>query len=160
MDGLYVFADLVRLLAQNVTKSFTKKYTPLEHPRILQYLKTTTKRQVIMPTFTNSLPKGKGQVKRQKVQDTKQRSWTYLQEPATSLTSPGPYQPAKDKGKDKGKSKGKGKGKGKSKGKGKGKAIKEKDHLRGKEKHRPKVMPHLLVSSHFHQRQENLIMDI
>jgi hypothetical protein len=114
--GEYVFAELLKLLAQNVT-SFTKKYTPHEHPRIMQYLKTRAKREVIMPTFTtNQLPKGgKGQVKRQKVQDTKQRSWTYLQEPATSLISPGPYQPAKGKGIDKGKPKGKVKGKGKPK---------------------------------------------
>jgi hypothetical protein len=120
-QGEYVFAELVKLLAKNVT-SFTKRYTPQEHPRIMQYLKTRAKRQAIIQTFTSQLPKGKGkgQVKRQKVQDTKQRSWTYLQEPATSLTSPGPYQTTKGKRKDKGKSKGSGKGKGKPKGKGKG----------------------------------------
>jgi hypothetical protein len=42
--GLCAFAELVKLLAQNVT-SFTKKYSPLDHPRILKkYLKTRAKR--------------------------------------------------------------------------------------------------------------------
>ncbi len=140
-QGEYVFAELVKLLAKNVT-SFTKRYTPQEHPRIMQYLKTRAKRQVIIQTFISQLPKGKGkgQVKRQKVQDTKQRSWTYLQEPATSLTSPGPYQPTKGKGKDKGKLKGSGKGKGKpkGKGKGKGKGDKGKGFPKGKGKSSPK----------------------
>jgi hypothetical protein len=106
----------------------------------MQYLKTRAKRQVIIPTFANLLPKGKGkgQVKRQKVQDTKQRSWTYLQETATSLISPGPYQPAKGKGKDKGKPKGSGKGKGKPKGKGKGKGDKIKGLPKAKGKPSPK----------------------
>jgi hypothetical protein len=72
------------------------------------------------------------------VQDTKQRSWTYLQEPATNLTLSGPYQPAKGKGKDKGKPKGNGKGKGKPKGKGKGKGDKVKGFPKGKGKSSPK----------------------
>jgi hypothetical protein len=59
-QGEYVFAELVKLLAKNVT-SFTKRYTPQEHPRIMQYLKTRAKRQVIIiPTFVNLLPKGRG----------------------------------------------------------------------------------------------------
>jgi hypothetical protein len=33
-QGEYVFAELVKLLAKNVT-SFTKRYTPQEHPRIM-----------------------------------------------------------------------------------------------------------------------------
>ncbi len=134
-----MFAELVKLLAKNVT-SFTKRYAPQEHPRIMQYLETRAKRQVIMPTFANLLPKGKGkgQFKRQKVQDTKQLSWTYLQEPATSLVSPGLYQPAKGKGKDKGKPRGNGKGKGKPKGKGKGKGDKRKGYPKGKGKSSPK----------------------
>jgi hypothetical protein len=118
--------------------------TPQEHPRIMQYLKTRAKRQVIITTFAGMLPKGKdkgkGQAKRQKLQDTntKQRSWTYLQERATSLISPGPYQPAKGKGKDKGKLKGSGKGKGKPKGKGKGKGDRGKGFPKGKGKSSPK----------------------
>ncbi len=36
-NGIYPFSDLVKILAQNVT-SFTKRYTPYEHPRIMQYL--------------------------------------------------------------------------------------------------------------------------
>ena len=35
-NGVYPFSELVKLLAQNVT-SFTKRYTPHEHPRIMQY---------------------------------------------------------------------------------------------------------------------------
>jgi hypothetical protein len=58
-QGEYVFAELVKLLAKNVT-SFIKRYTPQEHPRIMQYLKTRAKRQVIIQTFTSQLPKGKG----------------------------------------------------------------------------------------------------
>jgi hypothetical protein len=113
----------------------------------MQYLKARAKRQVIMPIFSNPNPKGKGkgQDKRQKLQDSKQRSWTYLQEPATSLISPGPYQPSKGKGKDKGKPKGNGKGKGKPKGKGKGKGDKGKGFFKGKGKSTPKgnTMPGL-----------------
>ena len=61
-QGEYVFAELVKLLAKNVT-SFTKRYTPQEHPRIMQYFKTRAKRQVIITTFTGMLPKGKGKGK-------------------------------------------------------------------------------------------------
>ena len=138
-QGDYVFTELVKLLAKNVT-SFTKKYAPHEHSRIMQYLKMRAKRQVILPTFSNPIPKGKGkgQAKRQKLQDNKQRSWTYLQETATSLVSPGPYQPAKGKGKSKDKPKGIGKGKGKPKGKGKGKGDKGKGFPKGKGKSTPK----------------------
>ncbi len=84
--GEYVLTELIKLLAKNVT-SFTKRYTPQEHPRIMRCLRVRSKRQVVIQTFTNQLPKGKGgkaPVKRQKVNDTKQRSWTYLQEQATS----------------------------------------------------------------------------
>ena len=48
--GDYVYTELVKLLAKNVT-SFTKKYAPHEHTRIMQYLKARAKRQVIMPIF-------------------------------------------------------------------------------------------------------------
>jgi hypothetical protein len=130
-NGIFLFSDLVKLLAQNVT-SFTKRYSPAEHPRILKYLKTRSLRQVIMPQFAN--PPIKGKAKRQKTSQPTQRAWAYVQEPATSLTSPGPYQApytpnSKGKG-SKGKPKGKGKfspsptpgkGKGKPKGKSKGK---------------------------------------
>ncbi len=57
--GEYVYAELVKLLAKNVT-SFTKKYAPHEHTRIMQYLKMRAKRQVMMPIFSNPIPKGKG----------------------------------------------------------------------------------------------------
>jgi hypothetical protein len=112
-NGLFLFSDLVKLLAQNVT-SFTKKYSPADHPRILKYLKTRSLRQVIMPQFANPPIKGgKGKVKRQKTSQPSQRQWAFLQEPATSLVSPGPYQAANSpypKGKgSKGKPKGKGK---------------------------------------------------
>jgi hypothetical protein len=137
-QGDYVFTELVKLLAKNVT-SFTKKYAPHEHPRIMQYLKARAKRQVIIPTFSNPIPKGKGkgQDKRQKLHDNKQRSWAYLQEPITSLISPGPYQ-VKGKGKGKLKGGGKGKGKPKGKGKGKGKGDKGKGFPKGKGKSTPK----------------------
>jgi hypothetical protein len=115
-NGLYSFTELVKLLAQNVT-SFTKKYSPHDNPRILKYLKTRSMRQVILPSFTGPAAKGgQGKAKRQKLPN--QRMWSYMQEPATSLVSPGPYQP-KGKGKSKSKGKGKGKGKGNPKGKGK-----------------------------------------
>jgi hypothetical protein len=94
-----------------------------------------------MPQFAQQqLKGGKGKTKRQKTSQPNQRVWAYLQEPASSLVSPGPYMATpnskgkgpkgkpKGKGKpftysDKGKPKGKGKsnGKGKPKGKGKGK---------------------------------------
>ncbi len=96
-----------------------------------------------MPQFANTPIKGgKGKAKRQKTSQSTQREWAYIQEPATSLVSPGPFQApytpnskgkgpkGKPKGKSKfspsptpGKGKGKpqGKGKGKPKGKGKGK---------------------------------------
>jgi hypothetical protein len=137
-QGEYVFAELVKLLAKNVI-SFTKRYAPQEHPRIMQYLKTRAKRQVIIPIFANLLTKGKGKGQAKKQKDTKQRSWTYLQETAASLISPGPYQPAKGKEKNKGKSKGSGKEKGKPKGgKGKGKGDKGKGFPKGKGKPSPK----------------------
>jgi hypothetical protein len=60
--GEYVFTELVKLLAKNVT-SFTKRYTPQEHLRIMQYLKTRAKKQVIITTFASMLPKGKGKGK-------------------------------------------------------------------------------------------------
>ena len=123
-NGLYPFSELVKLLAQNVT-SFTKRYTPHEHPRIMQYLKTRAKRQVILPTFTNPATKaGQGKAKRTKVQKPNQRQWTYLQEPTTGLVSPAQYQP-----------KGKGKGKFGNKGKPKGKG---KPHQKGTTKGKPK----------------------
>ena len=98
-NGIFIFSELVKLLAQNVT-SFTKKYSPVDHPRILRYLKTRSLRQVIMPQFTNPPIKGgKGKAKRQKTSLPTQRAWTYTQEPATSLLSPGPYTPySKGKG--------------------------------------------------------------
>ncbi len=62
-NGIFVFSDLVKLLAQNVT-SFTKKYSPNDHPRILKYLKTRSQRQVIMPSFVHQPIKGgKGKAK-------------------------------------------------------------------------------------------------
>ena len=80
--GIFVFADLVKLLAQNVT-SFTKRYSPTDHPRILKYLKTRSLRQVIMPQFAQQqLKGGKGKTKRQKTSQPNQRVWAYLQEPA------------------------------------------------------------------------------
>ncbi len=64
-NDIFLFADLVKLLAQNVT-SFTKRYSPTDHPRILKYLKTRSLRQVIMPNFANQSSKGgKGKAKRQ-----------------------------------------------------------------------------------------------
>ncbi len=69
---IYPFSELVKILAQNVT-SFTKRYTPHEHPRIMQYLKTRFKRQVILPTFSNPAAKGgQGKAKRVKVQKLNQ----------------------------------------------------------------------------------------
>ena len=141
-NGVYPFTELVKLLAQNVT-SFTKKYTPQEHPRIMQYLKTRSKRQVILPLFVNPATKGgHGKAKRLKVdKKPNQRQWTYMQEPATGLVSPAPYQP---KGKGKGKVKGKSKGKGKTapKGLGKGKLKgKGKFQPKGKGKFQPKGNP-------------------
>ena len=127
-DGDYVVTDLIKLLAQNAT-SFTQRYAPQDHMRIMKYLRTRTIRQVVTPSFIEATTKGKGKgkrglTKRQKVQTPTQRAWTYAIEPAIGLTPPSPYQP-KGKGyfpKGKGKSSdGKGKGKLPSKGKGKGK---------------------------------------
>ncbi len=111
MVAIFLFADLIKLLAQNVT-SFTKKYSPTDHPRILKYLKTRSLRQVIMPQFAQQqLKGGKGKTKRQKTSQPNQRVWAYLQEPASSLVSPGSYiSTPNSKGKGlKGKPKGKGK---------------------------------------------------
>jgi hypothetical protein len=127
-NGIYPFSELVKILAQNVT-SFTKRYTPHEHPRIMQYLKTRSKRQVILPTFTNPAAKGgQGKAKRAKVQKLHQRQWTYMQEPTTGLVSPAlsakrqrkAQRQGKGKSKGKGKTSSKGAPKGKPKGKGKG----------------------------------------
>ncbi len=127
-NGIFVFSDLVKLLAQNVT-SFMKKYVPTDHPRILRYLKMRSLRQVIMPQFVHQTIKGgKGKAKRQKTSQPNQRAWSYLQEPATSLISPELYPTAytpTSKGKS---SKGKSKDKGKfltPTNKGKGKPISE-----------------------------------
>ncbi len=66
-NGLYPITELVKLLAQNVS-SFTKKYSPHDHPRILKYLKTRSTRQVILPSFIGPVAKGgQGTAKRQKV---------------------------------------------------------------------------------------------
>ncbi len=92
LSGTYIFADLVKLLAQNVTSFTKKKYTPLEHPRIIKYLKTRATRQVVTPSYITATPKGKGgkgSVKRLKVAG--QRGWTLLKETATSLLAPAPY---------------------------------------------------------------------
>ncbi len=35
-NGIFLFSDLDKLLAQNVT-SFTKRYSPADNPRILKY---------------------------------------------------------------------------------------------------------------------------
>jgi hypothetical protein len=100
-----------------------------------------------MPQFVHQpLKGGKGKAKGQKTSQPNQRAWSYLQEPASSLVSPGPYQAAytpTSKGKSsKGKSKGKGKpasstsqgkGKGKSKSKSKG-VMKGKSSMKGKDK--------------------------
>jgi hypothetical protein len=139
LSGTYVFAELVKLLAQNVT-SFTKRYTPLEHPRIMKYLRTRASRQVVTPTYNTAAPKGKGgkgSVKRLKVAG--QRGWTLLQETLTGPIAPAPDQPrGKGKGKPhdgKGKtyeSKGKGKSFSKGKGKGKMKGSKGKRNPKGK----------------------------
>ncbi len=124
-DGDYVVTELIKLLAQNAT-SFTQRYTPQDHIRIMKNLRTRAIRQVVAPSFIGAALKGKGKgglTKRQKVQKPTQRAWTYAIEPAIGLTPPSPYQP---KGKEyfpKGKGKspeGKGKGKLPSKGKGKG----------------------------------------
>ena len=137
-DGDYVVTELIKLLAQN-SSSFTKKYIPQEHPRIMKYLRTRAKKQVTVPYFVNALPKGKGgkgggPPKKQKVQKPTQRAWTFLQEPSIGLTPPSP----KGKGKSsKGKGKNnEGKGKGKfssgTKGKGKSKGGKGKQTSKGK----------------------------
>jgi hypothetical protein len=137
-NGVYSHPDLVKLVAQNVT-SFTKKYTPTDHPRIMRYLSARSKRQVIMPTFHNPLVNGSQRPsKKLKVQPTKQRGWVYLQETATGLVSPRPFQSDKGKGKSKGKGKPQGKGKGKGKPKGKGKGDKGKGVSKGKGKSTPK----------------------
>ncbi len=82
-----------------------------------------------------------------------------MQEPATGLVSPVPYQPkGKSKGKGKGKSKGKGnsasKGTAKGKPKGKGKSL-----GKGKGKCSRKATP-LLHFLRFRLKLENLIMVI
>ena len=120
----------------------------------MQYLKTRSKRQVVLPTFTSPAAKGgQGKTKRMKVQKPNQRQWTYMQEPATGLVSPAAYKPkGKGKGKGKGKSKGKGKPKlkgktssketGKGKPKGKGKSL-----GKGKGKFQPKGNPSTTLPS-------------
>jgi hypothetical protein len=92
-DGDYVVTELIKLLAQNVI-SFTKKYSPSEHPRILRYLRTRVLRQVVTPSVltVQAKEKGGGPPKRQKVLRT-QRAWTFVQEPSTGLTPSAPYQP-------------------------------------------------------------------
>jgi hypothetical protein len=52
-DGDYTFTDMVKLLAQNVT-SFTKKYNPMDHPRINKYLRTRARKNGPVPDFMQS----------------------------------------------------------------------------------------------------------
>ena len=138
-SGKYVFAELVKLLAQNAT-SFTKKYVPTEHPRISKYLHTRSlKYRHVIESITQA-PHGKGKgkpIKKQKIQDG--RAWAYLTESAPrSLVSPAPFQKGKGYRDGKGKatmgSKGPGKGKGKvsSFPKGKGKTKGKTKGLKGK----------------------------
>ena len=129
-DGNFIFTELVRLLAQNVS-SFTKKYIPGENERIGKYLRTRASKYQQISAIANQGIKGKGPPpKRQKLYQTSQRAWTYLGDSVTpTFTAPKPYQGGKSYGKGKSKSKdgyhakGKGKGKSKSKSKGKGKSL-------------------------------------
>ena len=127
-DGNFIFTELVRLLAQNVS-SFTKKYIPGENERIGNYLRTRASKYQQISAIANQGIKGKGPPpKRQKLYQTSQRAWTYLGDSVTpTFMTPKPYQGGKSYGKGKSKSKdgyrAKGKGKGKSKGKGKGKSL-------------------------------------
>jgi hypothetical protein len=128
--GKYVFADLVKLLAQNAT-SFTKKYVTAEHSRIGLYLQTRAlKYKRIVDSITQGTQsKGKGKpIKKQRMLSSGQRAWVYVTESVSpGLSAPSPFSKGKGKYDGKGKSKmgSKGKGKGKSipssKGKGKGK---------------------------------------
>jgi hypothetical protein len=155
--GRYVFAELVKLLAQNAT-SFTKRYVPTEHPRISKYLQACSlKYRYVMESMTPvTKDKGKGKpIKRQKVQDGTQRAWAYVTEsvPPRSLSAPPPFQKGKGyqdgKGKSKMGSKGKGKGKGKSssssKGKGKGKGKGKSKGIKGKWAPKVKSVTHGLT---------------
>jgi hypothetical protein len=120
-DGDYIFVDMVKLLAQNVT-SFTNKYNPIDHPRINKYLRTRARKHGPVPDFKQSSSGGKshkGKRKTHAPSTRPQRAWSFLQESQpSSLVSPAP---SYGKGKSKGDSKGKEKGKGKGKSKGKGK---------------------------------------
>ena len=118
-NGNYELTDLLQLLAQNVT-SFTKQYASAEHPRIGKYLRTRSTKYKHLLEITTQGGKGKGQpIKKQKLHNTSQRAWAYLEEPTVPhLFTSTPY--PKGKGIGKGKSKG-GKGKGLGKGLGKGK---------------------------------------
>jgi hypothetical protein len=156
-----VVTELIKLLAQNVA-SFTKKYAPHEHPRIMQYLRTRSKRQVVTPSFLNVQLKGKevGPAKRQKIPGHKppQRAWNFLQEPALGLTPPAPYQPKGNNYTSKAKGKptsSKGKGKSSSKGKGKSKGKGSKSSFKGKAKDNkgsstPGLVPKLGEVNHGH----------
>ncbi len=141
--GQYIFTDLVKLLAQNVT-SFTKTYVPSKHERISKYLRTRAEKYKNIFLLASQGSKDKGTAsKRQKMGGKGQRGWVYLEEATPSgLVAPAPYSKGKVKGKGKGKSKDKGKanlsstygkGKGKDKGKGKGK-----DKSKGKGKGKAK----------------------
>jgi hypothetical protein len=144
--GQYIFTNLVKLLAQNVT-SFTKRYVPSEHVRIANYLRTRAVRYKNIFLLASQGSKEKGTwFKRQKIGEKKgQRGWVYVEEATPSgLTAPAPYSKGKGKGKGKGNGEGKGKdkgkvhlsptyGKGKHKGKGQGKS-KGKSKGKGKAK--------------------------
>jgi hypothetical protein len=150
-----VVTDLIKLLAQNVT-SFTKKYTPQDHPRIMKYLRTRAIRQVVAPSFLGATVKGKGKgggpPKRQKVQKPTQRAWAFVQEPSIGLTPPSPYQSKGNSYTSKGKGKhnqdkGKGKLPSKRKGKGKQKGDKGKGPPKGKSTIKGTNAPRLLPTS-------------
>jgi hypothetical protein len=146
-DGNFIFSELVRLLAQNVS-SFTKKYIPGENERIGKYLRTRASKYQQISAIANQGIKGKGPPpKRQKLYQTSQRAWTYLGDSVTpTFTAPKPYQGGKSYGKGKSKSKdgyhakGKGKGKSKSKSKGKGNhSLSSRKKEKAMEKANPRV---------------------
>jgi hypothetical protein len=136
-SGNYELTNLLQLLAQNVT-SFTKHYASAEHPRISKYLRTRSVKYKHLLEITTQGGKGKGQpTKKQKIQNTSQRAWAYLEEPATPNPSTSTPYP-KGKGYGKGKPKGS-KGKGFPKGLGKGKPLfTPKGKSKGKQKGKTK----------------------
>ena len=79
-NGDYQYDHLSNLLAQN-TSSFTVLYKPSEQQRIVRFLKTRQRKEILIPDplTTKTLNNTNNIVPKRKLKPQIQRAWTYLQ---------------------------------------------------------------------------------